>query len=63
MLEWEYASVQERRLPEAYSAMRDQLEWLSSGVSDYEIALPIHEIEACAAGTTYYKGVDESTRC
>jgi len=62
MLEWEYASVQERRLPQAYSAMQDQLEWLSSGVSDYEIALPIHEIEACAAGTAYYKGVDESTR-
>ncbi len=62
MLEWEYASVQERRLPQAYSAMQDQLEWLSSGVSDYEIALPIHEIEACAAGTAYYKGADESTR-
>lgn len=62
MLEWEYASVQERRLPQAYSAMQDQLEWLSSGVSDYEIALPIHEIEACAAGTAYYKGVDESIR-
>jgi hypothetical protein len=62
MLEWEYASVQERRLPEAYDAMQDQLEWLSSGVSDYEIALPIHEIEACAAGTAYYSGVDESIR-
>jgi len=62
MLYWEYASFQERRLPEAYSAMQDQLEWLSSGVSDYEIAIPIHEIEACAAGTAYYKGVDESIR-
>jgi transcriptional regulator with XRE-family HTH domain len=62
MLEWEYASVQERRLPELYNAIQDQLEWLSSGVSDYEIALPIHEIEACAAGTAYYKGVDEGIR-
>lgn len=62
MLDWEYASVRERRLPEAFSAMQDQLEWLSSGVSDYEIALPIHEIEACAAGTAYYKGVDKSIR-
>ena len=62
MLEWEYATVPERRLPQAYSAMQDQLEWLSSGVSDYEIALPIHEIEACAAGTAYYKGVDASIR-
>ncbi len=62
MLEWEYATVQERRLPEAYNAMQDQLEWLSSGVSDYEIALPIHEIEACAAGTAYYKDAEENIR-
>lgn len=62
MLEWEYASVRERQLPEAYSAMQDQLEWLSSGVSDYEISLPIHEIEACAAGTAYYKDVDRNVR-
>jgi transcriptional regulator with XRE-family HTH domain len=62
MLEWEYASVTERRLPEAFSAMQDQLAWLSSGVSDYEIAIPIHEIEACAAGTSYYNGVSENVR-
>jgi transcriptional regulator with XRE-family HTH domain len=62
MLEWEYASVPERRLPEAFNAMQDQLAWLSSGVSDYEIAIPIHEIEACAAGTSYYNGVSENIR-
>ena len=52
----------ERRLPEAFNAMQDQLAWLSSGVSDYEIAIPIHEIEACAAGTSYYNGVSETIR-
>ena len=62
MLEWEYASVPERRLPEAFKAMQDQLAWLSSGVSDYEISIPIHEIEACAAGTSYYNGVSENIR-
>lgn len=62
MLDWEYAAVRELRLPEAYSAMQDQLEWLSSGVSDYEIALPIHEIEACAAGTSYYKDAGKDVR-
>ena len=62
MLEWEYASVPERRLPEAFNAMQDQLAWLSSGVSDYEIAIPIHEIEACAAGTSYYNDVSETIR-
>lgn len=62
MLDWEYAPVRERRLPEAFSAMQDQLHWLSSGVSDYEIAVPIHEIESCAAGTAYYKGVEKGVR-
>ncbi len=62
MLHWEYAAARERRLPEAFRAMQSQLEWLSSGVSDYEIALPLHEIEACAAGTAYYRGVDRSVR-
>ncbi len=62
LLQWEYASFRERRLPEAYRATQDQLDWLSSGVSDYEIALPVHEIEACAAGTSYYAGVSEAIR-
>ena len=62
MLDWEYAPVKERRLPEAFSAMQDQLQWLSSGVSDYEIAIPVHEIESCAAGTAYYKGVEKGVR-
>jgi len=62
MLDWEYESVQEPRLSQAYSAIQDQLTWLTSGVSDYEIALPLHEIEACAAGTAYYEGVEESVR-
>ena len=62
ILDWEYASVRERRLPEAFSAMQDQLQWLSSGVSDYEIAIPIHEIESCSAGTAYYKDVEEGVR-
>ncbi|MQQ09681.1 helix-turn-helix domain-containing protein [Epibacterium sp. SM1979] len=62
MSDWEYASFPEHRLPEAFKATQDQFNWLTSGVSDYEIALPIHEIEACAAGTAYYKGVDKDIR-
>ena len=62
ILDWEYASVRERRLPAALSAIQDQLQWLSSGVSDYEIAVPVHEIESCAAGTAYYKNVEKDVR-
>jgi transcriptional regulator with XRE-family HTH domain len=62
MLNWEYASFHERSTPSAITAMQDQLSWLFTGVSDYEIALPLHELEACATGTAYYQGVDETTR-
>lgn len=62
MLKWEYASFHERSTPSAIAAMQDQLTWLFTGVSDYEIALPLHELEACATGTAYYQGVDETTR-
>lgn len=62
MLDWEYSSFGEQRLALAINAMRSQLEWLKSGVSDYEIALPVHELEACAAGTAYYAGVEQAVR-
>ncbi|MEO9874352.1 MAG: helix-turn-helix transcriptional regulator [Anderseniella sp.] len=62
MLDWEYSSFGGQRLALAINAMRGQLDWLQSGVSDYEIALPVHELEACAAGTAYYAGVDQVTR-
>ncbi|MEO1159783.1 MAG: helix-turn-helix transcriptional regulator [Pseudomonadota bacterium] len=62
MLDWEYSSFGDQRLVLAINAMRSQLEWLQSGVSDYEIALPVHELEACAAGTAYYAGVEHRVR-
>lgn len=62
MLDWEYSSFGDQRLTLAINAMRSQLEWLQSGVSDYEIALPVHELEACAAGTAYYAGVEPAVR-
>jgi transcriptional regulator with XRE-family HTH domain len=62
LLNWEYSSFRDRRLPEAIIAMQNQLEWLKSGVSDYEIALPVHEVEACATGSAYYGGVGQDVR-
>jgi len=62
MLNWEYASFRERLLPEATEAMQNQLSLLSKGVSDYEIAVPLHEIEACASGTSYYSTAPQSVR-
>ncbi|WP_420861291.1 helix-turn-helix domain-containing protein [Algirhabdus cladophorae] len=62
MLQWEYAAFRERRLPQAVSAMQDQMDWLTSGVSDYEIALPQHEIEAFATASAYYSQIDDQIR-
>lgn len=62
MLRWEYASFAERQTPDAFTAMRDQRALLSEGVYDYEIAIPLHEVEACAAGTSYYRDADRDMR-
>lgn len=62
MLDWEYSSFRDRSLDLTIDAMRSQLDWLRSGVSDYEIALPVHELQACAAGTAYYLGLDKEVR-
>lgn len=62
MLEWEYSSLHDQAAPQAISAMKEQRAWLRSGVSDYEIALPLHELSACAEGTAYYQGLAEDAR-
>lgn len=62
MLDWEYQSVRSKHLEQAIGAMRNQLEWLRSGASDYEISLPLHELKACADGTGYYDGLSKEVR-
>lgn len=62
MLDWEYDTFRDRDPGQARDAMREQQEWLQSGVSDYEIALPVHELQACAKGAAYYEGLDRDVR-
>jgi transcriptional regulator with XRE-family HTH domain len=62
VLNWEYSSFLDRPVVPAIDAMRSQLDWLQSGVSDYEISIPIHELQACAQGTGYYEGLDPKIR-
>ena len=62
VLNWEYSALGGKHASETIEAMKNQLEWLHSGVSDYEIALPLHELRACAEGTAYYEGVSEEIR-
>lgn len=62
VLDWEYSSLRNQALSPAVEAMREQRAWLRSGVSDYEIALPVHELKACADGTGYYEGLAQDIR-
>ena len=59
---WEYSGLRTQAAGLAIEAMQEQRAWLRSGVSDYEIALPLHELQACASGTAYYAGLDRDVR-
>jgi len=62
VLSWEYEAFLSKTPDQAIGAKTDRLSWLRSGESDYEIALPRHEIEAFAAGHGYYAGLPEAVR-
>lgn len=54
MLEWEYAPTLERTTAEAIEAASTRIEWMDHSGSEYEIALPIHDLHAFARGEGYY---------
>ncbi|SFM45095.1 helix-turn-helix domain-containing protein [Shimia aestuarii] len=62
MLEWEYTPHLGRTTEQAINASRDRLNWMRSSQSDYEIALPRHEVDAFARGVGYYQGLDGDIR-
>ncbi len=61
-IDWEYVTHRPDGSDTALQALRDQREWLLRGDSDLEIALPLHEIASCAAGTGYYAGLSREMR-
>ncbi|WP_093519756.1 helix-turn-helix transcriptional regulator [Pseudovibrio ascidiaceicola] len=62
MLAWEYASFRGLDPEEVVGSISGQLDWLRSRQSDYEIAIPLHEIQACAQGIGYYAYLNKETR-
>ena len=62
MVEWEYAPQLGRTADQAIGAFEDRLEWMRGARSDYEIALPLHEVDAFANGTGYYAGLPVAIR-
>lgn len=62
MLEWEYSPHLGRTTDQAIGASEDRLDWMRNAGSDYEIAMPLYEIESFAAGTGYYRGLSPGLR-
>lgn len=62
MLTWEYEMQLGRSPEQAIGASEDRQAWMRQARSDYEIALPLHELAAFAGGTGYYDGVPVQVR-
>jgi len=62
MLEWEYAPHLGRTADQAIGASEDRLNWMRGAQSDYEIAMPLYELESFARATGYYAGIPAALR-
>ncbi len=62
MLEWEYAPHLGRTIQQAIGASKDRLNWMRKSTSDYEIAIPIHEMVSFATSQGYYRDLPTEVR-
>ncbi|MBO6789665.1 MAG: helix-turn-helix transcriptional regulator [Dinoroseobacter sp.] len=59
---WEYAPTLRRSPDQAILAGEERLDWMRASRSDYEIALPLHEMSSFAHGNGYWEGVPIDVR-
>lgn len=62
MLRWEYEPQLGRTAEQAIGASEDRLGWMARAGSDYEIALPLHEIESFVRAEGYYRDLPGEIR-
>ncbi len=62
MLVWEYTPHLGRSAEQAIGASQDRLNWMRSSRSDYEIAMPVHDLRAFAHAEGYYSGLPADIR-
>lgn len=62
MLAWEYQLQLGRTTDQAIGATEDRLTWMRQAQSDYEIALPLHELQSFAKAEGYYSGLPAEIR-
>ncbi len=62
MLRWEYAIYMERTTEQVVGASRDRLDWMRQQMSDFEIAMPLYEVESLVHATGYYRDMPREIR-
>lgn len=62
ILRWEYAPSLGKTIEQAIGASTDRLNWMRGSRSDYEIAIPMSEVESFARAEGYYAGVPSELR-
>lgn len=62
MIEWEYAPHLGKTAKQAINASNDRLTWMRDSNSDYEIVMPLYELQSFAEGTGYYDGLSPQIR-
>ncbi len=62
VLQWEYAPHLGRSTEQAITASEERLAWMRRALSDYEIALPLHELHSLARGEGYYADLPPAAR-
>lgn len=62
VLRWEYEPHLGITVDQAIGATEDRLAWMRGSGSDYEIAMPLHEVGAFARAEGYYAGLPAEVR-
>ncbi|MEM1273383.1 MAG: helix-turn-helix transcriptional regulator [Pseudomonadota bacterium] len=62
LMEWEYRPTYNQSPGRAIEVAEARLEWMRATTSDYEIAIPQHELAALAEGSGYYAGLAADQR-
>lgn len=62
VVEWEYGATLGHDASTAIATFDAQRAWLAAARSDFEIALPLHELISFAAGTGYWAGLPLALR-
>ena len=62
LMRWEYEPQLGRTVDQAIGASEDRLAWMRESRSDYEIALPLHELQAFTEGSGYWHGLPAEAR-